>query len=263
MNPMRKAPEAFVDIMKGWEAFSYEGKSDIGVLVSQGFTGSTASVAWWGKKLAEAGYQVEGPRLTGHGTRWQDLNRLSWRDWIADIEAGYDRLKKRSGKIFVAGLSFGGALALHLAETHAEITGILLVNHAIRVDTPLEPLLPLLRHFLPSVPAISNDIKDPAEHELAYDRTPVGGVCEMNHVLRMVRKRLKDVHQPILIMKSREDHVLPAHNATITLDGVASAEKSLVWLENSFHVATQDFDKERILALSLEFIRSHAGGMNG
>ena len=48
----------------------------IGVLVSHGFTGSPASMRPWAESLAERGYAVELPLLPGHGTRWQELNKV-------------------------------------------------------------------------------------------------------------------------------------------------------------------------------------------
>ena len=55
-----------------------------GVLLLHGFTGSPASMRPWGEFLATKGYAVEVPLLPGHGTRWQDLNETTWRDWYAE-----------------------------------------------------------------------------------------------------------------------------------------------------------------------------------
>lgn len=75
-----------MEIMKGWEPYSHESPSDTGVLLSQGFTGSTYSLLYLARKLAGAGLNVELVRLAGHGTAWQDLNRVGYRQWIQDAE---------------------------------------------------------------------------------------------------------------------------------------------------------------------------------
>ena len=62
-----------MEIMPNWEPFSFNNGSDTGILLSHGFTGSSSSVIYLGRKLSEAGFNVEGPRLTGHGTRWEDM----------------------------------------------------------------------------------------------------------------------------------------------------------------------------------------------
>lgn len=245
-------------VRKGWEPFSFQGRGDIGVLVLHGFTGSTSSVIHWARRLAEAGFHVEGPRLTGHGTHWRDMNRLSWRDWVQDVETGYDRLRRRAGRCVVAGLSFGGALALYLAEVHPELRGVVAVNNVIRIDSILGPFLPLLRRLVSSSRGVSNDIKDPREREICYDRTPTGGAHEMKKALDVIRRDLGCITQPLLVMKSREDHILPAHHAQIVYDGVASQEKEFVWLDNSYHVATQDFDRDIVADRTIAFVRRYA-----
>ncbi len=246
-----------MELMKGAEPFSFRNESDVGVLVIQGFTGTTSSVFYWGKCLADYGFNVEGPRLSGHGTKWQDLNKVKYTDWIKDVEDGLDKLKERSKSIFVAGLSMGGTLALYLAETHQEIKGILLVNHAIDLHDPRLPLLGILKYFIKYTPAIGSDIKDPAMKEIAYDRTPVSGAHEMVKLLNLVKRNLKKVSQPVLIFKSENDHVVPIDNAQFTADRISSSDKEIVWLKNSYHVATMDFDKDFICKKSREFIEKH------
>jgi len=58
----------------------------------------------------------------------------------------------------------------------------------------------------------------------------------------------------MIIFKSREDHVLPVSNVEATISAVRSEIKEVVWLENSYHVATQDFDKTIIFEKSLAFL---------
>ena len=60
-------------LMPGAEPYSHDG-GDTGVLLLHGFTSSPKSMKPWGEFLASHGYTVRGPRLPGHGTRWQDMN---------------------------------------------------------------------------------------------------------------------------------------------------------------------------------------------
>ncbi len=244
-------------IQKGWEPFSFVKRSRVGILLSQGFTGSTSSVIYLGKKLAGAGYNVEGPRLAGHGTRWQDLIGVGYEEWIDDVEKAYQKLKKRCKIIFTAGLSMGGTLALRLAELHPEIKGVITVNHALILDTPLSPILPVLKHIVKDYPAISSDIKDPKEKEISYDRTPLYGVHELKKLMKETRENLDLISQPVLLFKSKEDHVLSIKNTVYAYENIPSKEKKLVWLNNSYHVATMDFDKDIIVRETLKFIKKH------
>lgn len=246
-----------MELMKGAEPFSFEKDSDVGILVLQGFTGTTSSVTYLGECLAKAGFNVEGPRLTGHGTKWQDLNNVKYTDWISDVENALEKLKKRSKKIFVAGLSMGGTLSLCLAENHPDIMGIILVNHAILLHDSRIPLLPILKYFISSTPAIGSDIKDPTKKEIAYDRTPTKGASEMVKLVNITRKNLRKVSQPVLVFKSKEDHVVPFDNAEYTIKNISSRDKNLIYLENSYHVATMDYDKDLICEESIKFVKLH------
>ena len=77
--------------------------------------------------------------------------------------------------------------------------------------------------------------------------------------MALIRADLEKVTQPCLIFKSREDHVIPVECAEETYARISSAHKKLVWLENSYHVATQDFDLGIILKETLEFIQEVSG----
>ena len=69
-------------VMPGAEPFFFEG-SDVGCLVSHGFTGTTQSMRFVSEFLAnEGGLTVAGPRLKGHGTSVEDMARSSAEDWI-------------------------------------------------------------------------------------------------------------------------------------------------------------------------------------
>lgn len=242
-----------MEILKGWEPFSYKNRSDIGVLLLHGYTGSTSSVRPLGDYLGKF-YHVEAPRLSGHGTKWQDLNRVRWEDWAADAENALAVLKKRAKRIFIAGLSMGGALSLYLAERHAEFAGIVIVNHLLILKNPLLPILPVLKIILPAVKAIASDMKDPSQKEIGYDHTPLRGLAEAMELVSRAKQDLAKVTQPILIFKSKDDHVVPVDGAPYTYERVSSRDKELVWLTNSRHVATMDYDKTIIMERTRKFI---------
>lgn len=256
---MRHPSQPDTPRLPGWEPFSHHAMSNIGVLVSHGFTGGPASVMPLAHRLAEAGYHVECPCLSGHGTRWEDIIGLRAEDWLADLEQARRSLEARCQKVFMVGLSMGGTLALRLAQLNPSIQGVVVINHALWFGHPLVPFAPLLKHLIPSTPAIASDIKDPTVREPAYDRTPTAGVAELYRLARTVRRELPGLKQPLLIFKSREDHVLLPRNATRTLERAGSQDKALVWLENSYHVATLDFDQDLIASGVLAFIHRVAG----
>ena len=75
------------------------------------------------------------PRLPGHGTRWQELNRTTWHDWYAEDERALLELRERCETVVVMGLSMGGTLALRLAEQHGDaVDGLVLVNPSVHTE---------------------------------------------------------------------------------------------------------------------------------
>jgi carboxylesterase len=246
------------DYLKGSEPISYVSKSDIGILISHGFTSTPDSFRYIANRLGEAGFNVEVPRLSGHSSRWQDLNNTKYEDWINDLKSALAALRKRADKIFVMGLSMGGTLALRLAQLNPDIIGVIVINHAIFLGNPAVFLVPLLRFIIKSTPAIAGDIKDPSAKELAYDRSPTEGVYQMTRLIKKVKKDFGLIKMPSLIFKSRDDHILPVKNATYTYSKIPSNDKELIWLDNSYHVATMDFDKDLIIEKTIYFINRHS-----
>lgn len=58
---------------------------------------------------------------------------------------------------------------------------------------------------------------------------------------------LKEITCLTLVIQSREDHVVPAENAPLIVSRVAADDIRLLWLNNSYHVATLDHDKDLIV----------------
>jgi carboxylesterase len=232
----------------------------VGVLLSQGFTGSPASMVPWGRYLAERGFGVAVPRLPGHGTTWQELNRTRWADWYAEVERAFEKLRADCDQVVVGGLSMGGSLALRLAADRGrEVAGVVLVNPAVNIDRKDVLALPLLKYVVPGFPGITDDIKKPGVQEHGYDRTPLKATHSMLQGWKVLRADLPRVTQPILMFRSTEDHVVDPSSARIITTTVSSRDLTERMLENSYHVATLDNDAPTIFEESAEFIRRVTG----
>ena len=227
----------------------------VGVLLVHGFTGSPASMKPWAHSLAERGYAVEVPLLPGHGTRWQDLNRVAWTDWYAEAEAGFDRLRQSCEAVVVAGLSMGGAVVLRLAEERGtQVSGVVLVNPFLSSTRKELVALPVLKHVVPSLSGVVNDIKKPGQDEHGYDRLPLKGLAAVLQMWKVVVPDLGRVTQPLLYFRSAVDHVIDPSSSSTVLSGVSSANVEERVLDESYHVATLDNDAERVYDESAEFV---------
>ncbi len=245
-------------ILPGAEPFVFPG-GDVGCLLVHGFTGNPSSMRPMGETLAKRGFTVVGPRLKGHGTRVEDMLDNRYQEWIASAEAGLAEIGKRCRTVFVAGLSMGATLALHLACKHPDkVKGVVPICGPVFMKDFKLVFLPLLRLFVKTVPGIGSDIKNPAVKELSYDRVPLRALGELLQLCRLVKEELPRIRQPALIFAAREDHVVHPSNATYILEQIGSSEKELIWLENSYHVATLDYDRELIFEKTAQFMQQHS-----
>jgi carboxylesterase len=242
------------DVWPDAEAFSFEGGST-GVLVVHGFTGCTQSMLPLGEGLAAAGFTVLGPRLPGHGTSVKDMSARKWQEWTGEAERSLKELSERCDRVFVTGLSMGGTITCFLGERHAdEVAGLMPVNAAVSKLNPLMPLTPLAKYVLKTIPGVGSDIKDSSCKESCYDKVPVPAAAELHQLMKVTRQGLSSISAPILVFTSREDHVVPPSNGPFIMEHVSSSDKELVWLENSYHVATLDHDRQLIIDRCVEFI---------
>jgi len=81
--------------------------------------------------------------------------------------------------------------------------------------------------------------------------------------MRVTDDLLPTVTAPALILQSTEDHVVPPENGPHIQEKLGSEDKELVWLENSYHVATLDNNKDLIAERTIRFIREHEGAPRG
>lgn len=227
----------------------------VGVLVSHGLTGSPWSVKPWARSLGERGYAVEVPLLPGHGTTWREMNTTRWEDWYAAVEEAYAKLSAENDAVVVAGLSMGGALALRLAADHGDqVAGVVVVNPAVATTRKDVLALPVLKHVLPSLPGIANDVKKQGVLEHGYDRTPLRAAHSMMQSWRPLRDALPQVTAPLLFFKSAVDHVVDPSSLRLVRAGVSSREFIEIVLPDSYHVATLDNDAETIFTQTAAFV---------
>jgi carboxylesterase len=236
----------------------------VGVLVQHGFTGNPASMRPWAEDLAARGYAVEMPLLPGHGTRWQDLNKVTWADWVATVEGALDKLSAENDAVVAVGLSMGGALCLRLAADHGEeLAGIVIVNAAVDTLRKDVKLLPVLKLVVPGMPGIANDIKKPGMDEHGYPTTPLKAAASMFAGYADLRRDLPRITVPVLFFRSAEDHVVDISSSRALNAGLSSKDFEERVLEDSYHVATLDNDAPRIFAESAEFIERVTGQQQG
>jgi carboxylesterase len=221
--------------------------------VLHGFTGNPQSMRPLAEVLAGAGYTVDLPLLPGHGTSLEDMVPTRWDDWRGAAERAYDRLRDRCERVVVCGLSMGGTLSCALAADHPEIAGIAVVNPM--VEPPDEAYRGAIRSMLDAgtevAPGIGSDIAKEGSAEYAYDGAPLRAALSFFEGVDELNPRLSEIRCPVLLLSSRQDHVVDPVSGDVLARSVAGPLER-VFLERSYHVATLDWDapviEERVLS---------------
>jgi carboxylesterase len=223
----------------------------VGVLLSHGYTASTAEVRLLGRFLHEQGYTVAGPLLPGHMTTPEEMNRCRWQDWAEAMEAAYQQITARCERVFVGGESMGALLALYLASEHPEVPGLLIYAPALRIS-PIDAFL--ARLLVRFVPYVRKKEIVPAERWQGYSVNPVPALVQLLHLQNEVRPRLPDIHQPLLLIQGRLDTDIDLRGVEMLYQEIGSPLKELHWLERSRHVVIMDRELDQVTELTQGFI---------
>jgi carboxylesterase len=250
--------------------FALPGTRPLGCLLVHGFTATPDEMRPLGEALSTRGFPVRAVRLAGHGTDVADLERTGWTDWMASVEEGRARLAREVERVAVAGMSLGALLALRLAATRpAAVAALVLCGTPLRFRDPRVCVLPALAR----IPWVARrwavipkrggpDIADPAVRAASrsYRAMPLAAVVELLRLQVLVRRQLRCVTQPALLLHGRHDHGVPVANVEWLRRRLGSAHVEAHVLERSWHVVTLDYDRERVAELAGEFLtRVEAG----
>ena len=242
-------------ILPGAEPFFFKG-NDIGVLISHGFVGTPQSIRFLGEYIASQGYAVHAPRLKGHGTHYEDMERCTYKDWIQSLEDGYHFLKQHCRDIFMIGQSMGGTLTINLASKYLDIQGVVLINAAMTTIPVMEEFkVKQGPRFIDEGPP---DIKAADVQEIAYKKAPIQSIKQLLSLMDVTQKKLPNVTSPMLAFQSVEDHIVPPENTEYIMAHIQSDFRKTIPLYNSYHVASMDNEKEFIAEQCCLFIENCA-----
>ncbi|MUL40923.1 alpha/beta fold hydrolase [Streptomonospora sp. PA3] len=237
---------------------------DVGVLLCHGFTGTPRALRPWAEHLAAAGLAVDVPLLPGHGTSWQEMAATTSTQWLAAVEGALLRLHDMCRTVFVMGLSMGGCLALRLAQLHpGKVRGVVVVNPSLALETPLLLIARLLAPFVPTTPAVGEDIRKPGVGEGSYAKVPTAAAATLPKLWRDTKRDMASITAPVLAYRSPQDHVVGPRSLRILTSRAVNAPLRVHSLDNSYHVATLDYDASTIFDGSLAFVREHSRSGEG
>lgn len=217
-------------------------RNRVGVVLCHGFTSTPQSMRPWADHLSDAGFRVQVPLLPGHGTSWQDLATTTWQDWYDEAHHACDVMARHCDTVVVAGLSMGGTLALRLAEQRRDIATVVVVNPSLGTSQRAAVLLPALSRLKRTIAGVGGDIARHGVAEVAYQRIPLRAAASLARLWRVTVEDLGEIRVPVRFFRSWQDHVVDTRSAHLLRDGLRPGLLTERTLENSFHVATLDYD---------------------
>ena len=96
-----------------------------------------------------------------------------------------------------------------------------------------------------------------AKSDVGMNYFPMSAIYELLKLSKVVRKNLRDINNPILLIHSKEDDLTSVKGANLVYNKISSLDKNLIILEDSYHMVLYDNEKEFVYNKCLEFIKSH------
>lgn len=261
-------------------SFFYPG-GPAAVLLIHGLTGTPTEMRFLGKGLATSGFTVYGCQLAGHCGSEEDLLHTSWPDWYASVEQAYADIRQKHEIVFVAGLSMGGLLSMHLAANHpGEIKGLGVLSATLQYDGWAIPrlsfLLPLFLHtplglryrFVENFPY---GIKDDRLRQRVVANMTSGNSAEAGnlgmtgHSLRqllclveVIKRELPSVKTPTMIIHAKHDDVSSTRNPEYIKRHLGGPTELLL-LEDSYHMITVDKQRHEVTKALAAYFSARIG----
>ncbi|MEX0700123.1 MAG: alpha/beta fold hydrolase [Acidimicrobiia bacterium] len=226
--------------------FHLPGDNGEAVVVIHGFTGIPGHWRLAAEVLNQRGYTVVAPRLPGHGTSIEDMDRYGAGDWIrAVVDAAVSVGNHR--RIHLAGLSLGGLLAVLCAgpTNAATVTTISAPLRFRRRSIYLAPFLHRFRPYTPWPPAAPPTEPETAALFITYPGFPTRRAADLMVVARHARKTARRLRRPALVVQSAGDETVHPGSGRLLARLLGPATQTL-WLNDSRHNALLDRERHLI-----------------
>jgi carboxylesterase len=254
-------------LIAGAEPQFYRG-NEIGCLISHGFMASPGEVGWLGKHLAEQGYTVYVPRLTGHGIHYTHMTRMRWEDWYAQVLDGYHMLKQQCEQVVAIGHSMGGMLSLLLAANES-VDALVVAAAPLKLKGASLPYAQWLSRIMPFTHHPSEaELNAVIEAEQArrgetvlsrvhYANWSTRAVYEIYRLSLDMQPHLPQVKVPLLLLYSENDTTAPLHNMDRIVNAVQSTTIEKHILSRGEHIIFQDEGRDEAFQIVTNFIKQY------
>ena len=223
------------EVIEAWkqEPIFLAGENDVLIILVHGWSLTPRQMLGLAKHLNKKGYSVSLPRLSGHGTKPEDLEKVKWRDWVGDLvkEIRKQKQKNKFRKIVIGGTSMGGNVCL-LASLEEKVDGIILIGVPVHFKNHFfiklgSMVIPIFSKYVKKVRPQKIGF-DPKE---SYQYFPMKNSRQVLYLVRNSVFSLKKVTAPLLVLQTRKDFFVTKYSPWIIYKNVSSRIKKMQWLE--------------------------------
>lgn len=138
----------------------------------------------------------------------------------------------------------GGLLAIKAALEH-KVDAIVTINAAMSVPGyachEAETTCRFIDEDAPDL--LAEDV-----YEIIYDRVPTKAIRELLSLIQEIRPRVQELQVPTYVIHSAVDNVVPPEDSIWLYEQIQTPKQYAV-LQNAYHVATMDHDKNYLAML--------------
>ncbi len=253
------------ETLKKWksEEIYLKGPRDTLIILVPGWSVVTRQLVPLAKKLNNTGYTVKCLKLSGHGTKPEDLNGVRWQDWVKNVVSEIRRSKKNNefNKIIIGGVSMGGNVCL-LASLQESVDGIILIGTPVHLKGHLlikisSRVMPLFRRYTKKVRPRNIFFNE----NDSYQYFPTKNVKEVLYTIEESVKYLKEVIAPVLILQAKNDFFVTKYSPWVIYKNVSSKIKEMCWIhtDSENHVPQEGIEVNKVSKVIERFMEKLVG----
>ena len=204
-------------------------------LLIHGFAASPFEMQTLNDYLIQKNLSVYNVRVSGHGINNEDFKKATNEDWINSIDIPMKASQSICKNIVIAGISFGGNIALSAAQNY-DLSGIITISTPIYFHDKRIMYAKYFKHI------IKNTERNLTQQEIPhyYINIPSEQVAQMASTIKKVKKELTEITTPTLVIQTKEDKRVIPKSANYIIDNIASTNKNLIMYDTGEHVLTRD-----------------------
>ena len=209
----------------------YDKNRDEAVLLIHGFPTTPKMYTYAAKRLDEAGYDAYAPLIPTFGSNINDFEKSNYTQWFRFISDYYEALRKRYKKLYVLGISMGGAMTLNIGEKYSNTQ--LAPDRLIAISSPVAynnirfgiftnlsaVLAPTLGLFVKNIGAkiiySRPECNDGNEDWNGYGGTFIMQGLSLAKAFDSIRHNLKRINVPMYVMHDKNDQTVPFKNLAV------------------------------------------------